>query len=196
MGAYVVARLAADHPERAAAVLLIDGGLPLPVPDGVDSDALLDALLGPAIARLAMTKPSVEEWVAFWRAHPAFRGAWNADLDAYVRADLTGADGGLRSVVSEPAVRADMRALVFDEATRGAARRIRAPLQVLRAPRGLLDDENVIIPDAVLEAHAEALPGTEAELVEDVNHYTIVMGAGAERVAAAIAAAISTSSRA
>jgi len=27
MGAYAVARLAADHPERAAAVVLVDGGI-------------------------------------------------------------------------------------------------------------------------------------------------------------------------
>ena len=52
MGAYV-ALLAHDaHPELVRRLVLIDGGLPLPVPDGLDLDAVLDASLGPAVARL------------------------------------------------------------------------------------------------------------------------------------------------
>src|SRR6478672_1564888 len=49
MGAYV-ALLARDaHPELVRRLVLVDGGLPLPVPDGTDLDAVLDATLGPAI---------------------------------------------------------------------------------------------------------------------------------------------------
>jgi lipase len=188
MGAYVVARLAADHPDRTRSVVLIDGGLPLPMPEGADPDAVLDATLGPAIARLRMTFESPEAYIDFWRAHPAFQDAWSDDVEAYARYDLTGADGSFRSVVSEPAVRSDMRALLLDEPTRGAAPRIRSPVRVVRAPRGLLNDENVLIPDQALEAYREHVPDVQAELVEDVNHYTIVMGAGAGRVAAAISA--------
>ena len=90
MGAYVVALAAAEHPERARSVVLIDGGLPLPVPPGVDVDAALQAILGPALERLRRTFSSVEEYIAFWQAHPAFKGHWDDDLDAYVRYDLAG----------------------------------------------------------------------------------------------------------
>ncbi len=67
------ASLAAEHPERAAAVVLIDGGLPMPYPPDLDVDAVLQAILGPAIQRLHRTFASVEEYVAFWRAQPARR---------------------------------------------------------------------------------------------------------------------------
>ena len=57
MGAYV-ALLARDaHPELVRRLVLVDGGLPLPVPEGIDLDAALDATLGPAIARLGQTFP-------------------------------------------------------------------------------------------------------------------------------------------
>ena len=36
MGAYLVARLAAQHPERVAAVVLLDGGLYIPIPPDQD----------------------------------------------------------------------------------------------------------------------------------------------------------------
>lgn len=192
MGAYVVARLAAEHPERAAAVILVDGGLPLPYPPDLDVDTVLQAVLGPAIERLHRTFASVEEYVAFWRAHPAFAGRWDSDLEAYVRYDLTGPAGALRSVVVEEAVRADGRDLLRDEATLAAAARVQAPLTIVRAPRGLLDDDNPVIPGPVLDAFAATRDATRVEDIPDVNHYTVVLGAqgGARRVAAVIEAAL------
>jgi pimeloyl-ACP methyl ester carboxylesterase len=186
MGAYVVARTAAEHPERATGVVLVDGGTPThPRPD-IASEETLAKLLGPALQRLSMTFDSPEHYVEFWRQHPAYGASWSEDIEAYVRADLTGADGAWRSVTSERAVRADGVALLTDETTLTAAERIRGPLRLLRAPRGLLDDEHVVISDTALDDFRAAQPDAAVELVEDVNHYTILMGAGAPRVAEAI----------
>jgi lipase len=191
MGAFVVARVAADWPERASSVVLVDGGVPLPpLTDDADPDDVLERTLGPALARLRMTFESAERYVEFWRQHPAFSGEWNADLEAYVRADLTGEPGALRSVTSEVAARADGFALLLDEPTRTAIERVHAPIHLLRAPRGLLDDDRLMIPDSALDALRATRPEIDVELVEDVNHYTILMGAGAPRVARAIARAI------
>jgi pimeloyl-ACP methyl ester carboxylesterase len=185
MGAYIAAGLAADHPERVSRLVLIDGGLPLPLEDGADPEEVLEQVLGPALARLRMTFDSPEGYVAFWRSHPAFKD-WSEDIEAFARYDFDGD----RSAVSETAVRNDFAALLLDEPTRTAAARSRAPTRLLRAPRGLMDDDNVMIPDAALEALVAQRPDVRAELVEGVNHYTIVMGAGAPRVAATIAAAV------
>src|SRR5579863_8458702 len=52
MGAFT-ALLARDaHPELVRRLVLVDGVLPRPAPEGADLDAILDATLGPAIARL------------------------------------------------------------------------------------------------------------------------------------------------
>jgi pimeloyl-ACP methyl ester carboxylesterase len=191
MGAYVAARVAADHPRRASGVVLVDGGLPLaPLGDGEDPDEVLEKTLGPALARLRMTFASAERYVDFWREHPAFSGAWSEDLEAYVRADLTGEPGALRSLTSEAAARVDGRALLLDAPTRTATERVRAPIGLLRAPRGLLDDDRVMIPDSALDAFLAKRPEVDAELVADVNHYTLLMGAGAPRTARAITRAL------
>ena len=191
MGAYVVARAAGVRPDRVAAVVLIDGGLPLPVRPGVDVDAVLLAVLGPALERLRQTFSSVDEYIAFWRAHPAFTGRWDDDLEAYVRYDLAGSEGALRSVVVEDAVRADGASMLRDASIAAAAERIAAPLTVVRAGRGLLDDGNPVIPRAVLDAFVAAHPAARVEDLQDLNHYTVVLGAsgGADRVAALIAEA-------
>jgi lipase len=192
MGAYVVARTAADHPERATGVVLVDGGAPAhPRPD-IDNDETLAKLLGPALQRLSMTFDSPQHYVEFWQQHPAYSAAWSEDIEAYVLADLRGADGAWRSVTSEPAVRADGVGLLTDETTLTAAERVQAPLRLLRAPRGILDDEKVLVSDEALDDFRAAQPDLEVELVEDVNHYTILIGAGAPRVAAAIRRALET----
>jgi lipase len=191
MGAYVVAALAVAHPERASAVVLVDGGAPVkPKEDLEDPDAELEKALGPSIERLGLTFETPEQYVAFWQAHPAFKDAWNDDLDAYVRYDLGGEPGALRSVTSADAVRVDGATLLVDAQALDAAKRVRAPLHVLRAPLGILADEKVLVPDDLLAELLAAQPAATAELVEDSNHYTILMGAGAPRVAAAIERAL------
>ncbi|HEY6760145.1 MAG TPA: alpha/beta hydrolase [Baekduia sp.] len=192
LGAYVVARLAAEHPERAAGLVLLDAGLPLPPPD--DGDELLEMSVENSIMRLGITFPSVEAYVAGWRAHPAFAKAWDEDVDAYARYDLVEAEDGVRCVASAAAVRTDTSEMVFNEETRSALAHVcrLGRVYVLRAERGLFDDaDDALIPLADLHAFATAHPEAHVEEVADVNHYTLVMGhsPGPARVTAAIAAA-------
>jgi pimeloyl-ACP methyl ester carboxylesterase len=187
MGAYVVARLAAEHPERAAAVVLLDAGLPFPRPD--DPTEMLDSAVGNSVMRLAITFPSAEQYVQGWRAHPAFAHAWDEDIAAYARYDLVEDDHVARCAASAAAVRTDSTEMVLDDANRTALDRVRAPVQVLRAERGLFDDDP-LIPADTLQAFAAAHPSVRVEDVADVNHYTLVMGhsPGPHRVVAAIEA--------
>ena len=87
-------------------------------------------------------------------------------------------------------MRTDGAELLRDAATLDAIERIRAPLRLLRAPRGLLDDEDALIPSAVLDKFAAGHPHADVQVVADVNHYTIVLGDGARWVAAGMEAAI------
>ncbi|MBV9253064.1 MAG: alpha/beta hydrolase, partial [Actinobacteria bacterium] len=107
MGGFVGVVLAARRPDLVERLVLVDGGLPLPVPEGIDVDTMIDAVLGPAVARLRQTFESVDAYLDFWRVHPALQEDWSADIEAYLRYDLTGEAPELRSRVSEAAVRAD-----------------------------------------------------------------------------------------
>jgi pimeloyl-ACP methyl ester carboxylesterase len=189
LGAYVGARLAAEHPERVAALVLLDAGLPLPAPE--EPEEMLQSAVASAIMRLQITFPSAEDYISGWRAHPAFADAWNDDVEAYARYDLVEHDHRTRCGASAPAVRADSAEMVLDQTTRLALERVPAetPVQLLRAPRGLFDDEdNPLIPADLLRGFAAEHPEVRIENVPKVNHYTLVMGdsPGPARVAAAI----------
>jgi lipase len=197
MGAHVVARLAADHPGRAASVVLLDGGLSIPAQVGA-WDAELEASASPATDRMDAPAPTAEEYVARWRTHPAFARTWNADVEAYVRYDVVDDGRRARCVVSEEAVMADSLELMLDGATRTAVKRIQAPVRILHAERGVFDDDHPMVPRSSLDALMAARPDVLVEHVEDVNHYTLMLGdtRGPARAAAAIReAAVSTTSR-
>src|SRR5207302_9812460 len=136
----------------------VDGGLPLPVPDGIDLDAVLDASLGPAIDRLRRTFPDTEAYLQFWKAHPALAEHWTADVEAYVRYDLTGEPGRLRSRAVEEAVRADGREVLSVKPIADALSRLKEPTQLLMAPAGMFGAPPGLVPSELVAAWQERVP--------------------------------------
>jgi pimeloyl-ACP methyl ester carboxylesterase len=187
MGAWVVSRLVADNPERATAVVLVDGGLRIPGSEGVDPQAFTDAFLGVTLARLQMRFESPEAYEAWWREHPAFAGSDVSDavLAAYARHDLVGQPPELRSSVTEESVRADAADLFEQDE---ASARLSVPTSLLCAPFGLRGEPSPMQPIELAEAWAADDPDRRrAILVPGVNHYTITLGrAGAQTVAGAL----------
>lgn len=188
MGAYVAALHGARR--RYARVVLVDGGLPLPLPPGADPDEVLEATLGPAIARLSQTYPSVDAYVDFFRAHPALVHDWSPLVEEYVRYDATGPDGAVRSRAREDAVRQDGRWLLTEHEAIGTALKAIEPAPLLlRAPRGLLNQDVGMLPDDLTERWKAELRGLREEVVPDCNHYTILFD---PRCAGVVAARLTT----
>ena len=187
MGAYIALLARDSRPELVRRLVLVDGGLPLPVPEGADLDALLDTTLGPAIARLRQTFPSTEAYLDFWRAHPALAGHWTPDVEAYVRYDLTGEPGQLRSRATEDAVRADGRDVLAEKPFADALARLTKPTPLLTAPAGMFGAPPPLIAPEVVAAWTGRVPTLRPQVVPETNHYTIMF---AKEGAAAVSQAI------
>jgi len=189
MGAYVALLVRDAHPGLSRRLVLVDGGLPLPVPDGVDPEATLEASIGPAIARLRQTFASTEAYLDFWRAHPALAGHWNADVEAYARYDLTGEPGSMRSRVAEAVLSPDSRDVMADKPFADALSRLTRPTPLLTAPGGFLGEPPGLFPPELVATWAERVPALRPQRVPGVNHYTILFD---RQGAAAVAQAITT----
>jgi pimeloyl-ACP methyl ester carboxylesterase len=186
MGCNIAARLAVEHPERVEAVVLLDSGLPLR-PEDMDLDGPEGELYG-LLDRLVAIFDSVEEYETYWRNHPALKSVWDDDIEAFMRLDYVVDEDGVRCIVNIEPVVADLEDLAFDGVTGDALTEVRIPVRLMRAERGLLDDDPVI-PLAQLEEFLPRNPHVSVEMVPDVNHYTILMGGGhgPRRVAAILA---------
>jgi pimeloyl-ACP methyl ester carboxylesterase len=192
LGAYVAARLDAEHPERVTGLVLLDGGLPLAPPD--NPDEMMRTAVAQAIMRLGITFESADAYVSAWREHPAFAHAWNDDTEEYARYDLVDDGHAVRCSASREAVRTDSAEMVYDGCNRTVLDRVRGQdlVHVLRAERGLFDDDDdPVISAADFHTFVARHPKAHVETVAGVNHYTLVMGdsPGPGKVVAAIEAA-------
>jgi pimeloyl-ACP methyl ester carboxylesterase len=191
MGGFASVVLADLFPARVRSLVLVDGGLPLQVPAGLSDEEIISSVLGPAAERLNTTFPSREVYRSFWRQHPAFSADWGPLVDAYVDYDLTGEEPELRPATRYEAMAEDTADLHRGASLLAALDRLTVDAEVLRAPRGLLNEPAALYAPGYLESWAEKLPTLRVTQVPDVNHYTIIMGrTGAAAVAASVRAAL------
>lgn len=187
MGAYVALMTEARHPDVVEDLVLVDGGTPLPVPDGADIDDVLEATLGPAIERLSKVWSDRTSYFGMWQNHPAFAEGISIDLERNLLADLIESDDGYRTAVSEAAVRHDGRELLADEEVRTLLAQRTASVQIIRASHGLLGAPPPLISDESVAQH----PNHEWVEASGMNHYTVLMGpAGAQLVAGSLRRAL------
>nr|BFD80724.1 hypothetical protein StreXyl84_01250 [Streptomyces sp. Xyl84] len=183
MGAFAAALTAVRHPDLLSALLLVDGGVGFPVPEGLDPDELITSVIGPAMRRLSMTFPDRQAYREFWQQHPAFRAAWSPWVDAYIQRDLVGEEPGLRSSCRIEAVRTD-GVDQLGGAVSGAVHRLPCPAVLLWAERGLMDEPQGLYDEQRLAAAHLDPHLVRPKLVPGVNHYTILVGDEGARVVA------------
>ncbi|TDE89938.1 alpha/beta hydrolase [Occultella glacieicola] len=182
MGAFASVVLSRRHAERVRELILVDGGVPVELPVGLDPEEVGPALLGPAATRLAMTFPTREAYREFWRVHPAFAD-WNDVIEDYVDYDLIGTAPDLHPSTTVEAVTEDSLELAGGEALLDALAHLSHRAAWLRAPRGLLNEEPGLYSPAYASANADRL-GLDLADVPGTNHYTITLGpTGADAVA-------------
>jgi lipase len=198
LGAFLAAFAASHHPDRWSAVVLVDGGVPIPLPQGIDPDAVLDGVLGPALKRLSMEFESPEAYLELWRAHPAFvdDAIWSDDVRDGLLYDLEGEPPHLRSSARVEAVRADGGELLTDDEVRYAHRGLTQPTVLLRAPRGLRDEVPGLYPAELIDPLRSSWAVTIEAMVGGTNHYSILFGpVGAKTVATHIGGTVARARR-
>ncbi|WIV44686.1 alpha/beta fold hydrolase [Glutamicibacter nicotianae] len=184
MGAFASLVFADNYRDLVTSLLLVDGGLPLQVPPGLDDDQIVQAVLGPAAERLAMEFESVEAYKQFWTPHPAFASNWNELVDEYLEYDLHGTAPHLRPATSYEAVAQDTAELHRGASLLAALQQLHHPAVFLRSPKGLLGAEPGLYEAEYVKEWGQRLPELAVEEVAGTNHYTIVMDSPGDQIVA------------
>lgn len=187
MGGFVAVVLADAAPQRVSHLVLVDGGMPFDLSAAGDAtpEQLVHAVLGPTAERLSMRFADVEEYLDFWREHPAFRGAWSDEVEEYFAYDLVPADTGegLQPATGLQTTVEDMTDLYTGSTYSQALARVgggagegqRATVWFCTVPRGLQDEEPGLYAPAYIEQLCAAHPALDHRRFDDLNHYTLVM---------------------
>lgn len=181
--------------------VLIDGGLPLPLalpgageelPPGeaegeelnaaLDADDLIAAVLGPAAERLSMTFATVEEYLAFFAAHPAFvDGLDTVATESFVYDLAAKDDDTFQPSTSVEAMQADSADMYQGSAYPAALAAVmddeerQADVAFLSAERDLVAAEPGLYPPDLVASYRKRWPLMEVVEVLGTNHYDILL---------------------
>jgi len=193
MGGFVAALATAGSArDLVHGLVLVDGGLPFPVPPAADTDTMLAVFLGSSLDRLDRTFAELPAVRAFWTQHPAV-GPWVGDpaVAEFLIRDLVGAEPELRSAVVREAVRVDGADMLQNEAVLEATTDLPVPATLLWATRGMdgvspgLYDE-VRLAGLGVGSHV-ADPHVAAAEVPDTDHWSILWSAqGVQAISSAV----------
>jgi len=184
MGAFVAVALQGTEAKLVKRLILVDGGIPLPLPPGMTVAQVMPYVLGPAMTRLSMTFESVDAYRDYWKSQPAFSRGWTPILDEYVEYDLQGEAPNLKARTNPKAVEEDSEDLFVSKLIEKTLEKLTDEVLFIRAVRGLQNEEGGLYPEPVLAAVLPKYPKIKVHTIADVNHYEIMLEeSGAEAVA-------------
>jgi lipase len=177
MGAFVTVVLMGIVPNRISRAVLVDGGLPFVLPVDVTVEQFIPLVLDPVLTRLSMTFESHQAYRKYWKSQAAFAKGWTTVNDEYVDYDLRGEAPAMRPSTNPKAVEEDSLDL-FSDSIDTTLRNLSREVMMLRAVRGLQNEETPLYPDAALNATLIKYPKIKLVTVPDVNHYDILLEQG------------------
>lgn len=187
MGAWITSIFATRHPHRVSRLLLLDGGLAAPAEPGADPDRIISAMVGPSLARLDLQFGDVEDFIDYWKAHPALKRHWDDEMRSALDHELRPAQTGQKVAINPDAIHQAARQITVDPETKDAAADIPVPTVLIVVERGTADQPGGMTPRHLAETAAASNPNLIVRYLEGLNHYTLVLGEGARSVADAIA---------
>lgn len=169
LGAFISIVFAARYPELVDRIILVDGG-------GKLSDEQMDKVFAgikPSLDRLGKVFPSFETYLDMMKQAP-FLEKWSEALDVYYRYEVENVEGGgIRTRIRPEHITEEANNLRKVDVSEFYSK-ISCPVQVLRAPEGLLADDDILLPEEVLERMLSEIADARSFEVEGTNHYTIM----------------------
>lgn len=169
LGAFISLVFAAKHPDRVSHLVLVDGGGKL----SEVQMAKVFAGIKPSLDRLGQVFPSFEAYLSLMKQAP-FLQPWNTYMETYFRYEVEEVAEGVRSRVFPQHIEEEAINLRKEDSTQYYSR-ISCPTLILRATRGMLAEDDLVLPDDVAKRMVREIPHAQLVELEGTNHYTILL---------------------
>jgi pimeloyl-ACP methyl ester carboxylesterase len=168
LGAFISLAFGAAFPDRVDRIILVDGGGKL----SPEQMAKVFAGIKPSLDRLGKVFPSFEAYLEVMKEAP-YLHPWTPAFDTYFRYETEDVDGGVRPRTRPEHIQEEAANLGKEDVST-LYEKISSPTLILRATEGLLADDDILLPEAVVERMLSEIPNAKLVTVDGANHYMIV----------------------
>jgi pimeloyl-ACP methyl ester carboxylesterase len=168
LGAFISLVFAAKYSQRVDRLILVDGG-------GKLSEAQMTKVFAgikPSLDRLGKVFPDFESYVALLKQAP-FLQPWNSFFETYFRYEVEDVEGGVRSRVHPKHIEEEAGNLKKMDSSQ-FYKKVMTPTLILRATKGMLAEDDLVLPADVAEGMVREMPKARKVDVEGTNHYSIL----------------------
>jgi pimeloyl-ACP methyl ester carboxylesterase len=168
LGAFIGLAFAAEYPERVDRLILVDGG------GDLSKGQMEKVFVGikPALDRLGQVFPSADAYLEKMKAAPYIQ-PWSAVTEAYYRYEIETVEGGVRTNIAPAHIQEEAENIKKVDCAPYYPR-IQSKVLILRAPNGLLSQDDILLPEEVIDRMTREIPHARRFDVEGMNHYGIV----------------------
>ena len=167
LGAFISLIFAARYPKKVAQLILVDGGGKL----SEDQKNKVFAGIKPSLDRLGKIFPSLKIYLSQMKHAPYLR-PWNSYMETYFRYEIEKVGGGIRSRVHPKHIEEEAKNLVKVDSSK-FYEKVKAPTLILRATKGMLAEDDLLLPEDVVERMVREIPNVEKIDIKGTNHYSI-----------------------
>jgi pimeloyl-ACP methyl ester carboxylesterase len=168
LGAFISLVFTARYPKKIDRLILVDGGGKL----SKAQMAKVFAGIKPSLDRLGQVFPSLEAYLAQMKQAP-YLEPWNSYMETYFRYEVEKAQGGVRSRVHPEHINEEAKNLGKVD-SRKFYKRVKVPTLILRATKGMLAKDDLLLPENVVERMVREIPNAKRVDIEGANHYSIL----------------------
>jgi len=168
LGAFISLVFAARHPKRVDRLILVDGGGKL------SKDQMDKVFVGikPSLDRLGKIFPSFKSYLSLIKQAP-FMHPWNSYLETYFRYEVEKVAGGVRSRVDPKHIEEESANLRKVDTVQFYSK-VLSPTLILRATKGMLAKDDLVLPENVAERMVRKIPNAKKVDVKGANHYSMI----------------------
>jgi pimeloyl-ACP methyl ester carboxylesterase len=168
LGAFISLVFAAQYPQKVDHLILVDGGGKL----SETQMAKVFAGIKPSLDRLGQIFPSLEAYLSQMKLAPYLQ-PWNSYMETYFRYEIEEVEGGVRSRVHPKHIEEEALNLGKVD-SREFYVKVTCPTLILRATKGMLAEDDLLLPEDVVERMVREIPNAKKVDVEGTNHYSIL----------------------
>jgi pimeloyl-ACP methyl ester carboxylesterase len=168
LGAFISLVFAARYPHRVDRLILVDGGGKL----SETQMAKVFAGIKPSLDRLGQVFPSLEAYLNQMK-QASYLQPWNSYMETYFRYEVEEVEGGVRSRVHPKHIEEEAQNLKKVDSRQFYAK-VTSPTLILRATKGMLAEDDLVLPEEVAERMAREIPNASKVDLKGTNHYSIL----------------------